>query len=475
MIHRDMRHRLRIGRWSLGAGVISGVVVALLIGGGAIVYARLGGSFSATTSSVDLQKGLVGWWRLDGDAKDATPYGNNGTVVSGTLTTDRKGAAGRAYVFGGNGYIQATLPVSSNMLFATSGISWSVSMWFKSTSSATNIMMLGRAGGVGASGTYGLYLSGGNLKTVLRGVVSTLGAGYNDNQWHLASITWDGTNANAYIDGSDAIAVSVGTASLQNYANFCIGAAKSDCSSNWFDGSIDNVRLYNRALSAAETKALYTQYDAEIRLASSQVGLVGWWKLDSNAKDSTPYSNNGSIVGTTPVSDRKGLAGSAYSFNGSSNYVALGNSSSEQLSVGTVSAWVKSSSPGSSYRGIVVKQYAYSLFLIDGVLGFYDWSASTPRSTGVNLADGAWHHVAVSFSSGVGGGTNVYVDGVAVLTTTLTIANQTKGLVLGAGVDTGDIQNINASIDDVRLYKRVLTSAEIASLYNSYNRHLYIH
>ena len=59
-------------------------------------------------------------------------------------------------------------------------------------------------------------------------------------------------------------------------------------------------------------------------------------------------------------------------FDGVDDYVDCGNSSTLQINQGTISAWVKTSSPGSSFRGIITKQNNYGLFLLDGVLVTYD-------------------------------------------------------------------------------------------------------
>src|SRR5674476_1530340 len=75
------------------------VILLLIIGAGA--YATIGGSSLFAPNPVNLQKGLVGWWKMNGNTKDATPYANNGTNNGATLTTDRKGVANGAYSFDG--------------------------------------------------------------------------------------------------------------------------------------------------------------------------------------------------------------------------------------------------------------------------------------------------------------------------------------------------------------------------------------
>jgi len=84
-----------------------------------------------------------------------------------------------------------------------------------------------------------------------------------------------------------------------------------------------------------------------------------------------------------------------------------------KISTGTIEAWVKTTNPGSSYRGIVTKAFAYSLYLRDNVLIAYDWANSASLSTGVSLNDGNWHHVAFTFQDGVVNGSKIYIDGIA--------------------------------------------------------------
>jgi len=147
------------------------------------------------------------------------------------------------------------------------------------------------------------------------------------------------------------------------------------------------------------------------------------------------------------------------------DYVDTNNSASVQLSTGTMSVWVKTNSPGASYRGILVKPLAYSIFLNDGEFGMYDWGASAWRGSGVYLNDNAWHHVVCSFQSGVSNGSLCYVDGVLTLTTTMTVNGQASVLMIGANRDPNPIQQINGAIDDVRIYNRALSADEVSRLY----------
>ena len=154
-----------------------------------------------------------------------------------------------------------------------------------------------------------------------------------------------------------------------------------------------------------------------------------------------------------------------FTFDGTNDYINFGNSSSVQLTIGTLSAWVKATSPGAGFRGILAKQYAYGLFYNDSVLVAYDWGASATRSTSINIADGNWKNVVMSFQSGVTNGTRIYLNGSLALTTTITWVNDTQNLYGGAEASAGQYAACFGSM--FSLYNRVLTADEVLQNYNA--------
>ena len=155
----------------------------------------------------------------------------------------------------------------------------------------------------------------------------------------------------------------------------------------------------------------------------------------------------------------------AFIFDGSNDYINFGNSSAVQQSSGTLSAWAKASSPGGGYRGIIAKQGAYGLFYTDSVLVAYDWAADAPRSTGVNIADNTWKNVVLTYQSGVSNGTRIYINGVSVLTTTITVLNQTGNLFGGAEANAGQYASCQISL--FNMYNRALSATEVLQNYNA--------
>ena len=194
-------------------------------------------------------------------------------------------------------------------------------------------------------------------------------------------------------------------------------------------------------------------------------GLLNWWPGNGNANDIVSGVNGTMRNGATFAA---GKVNRAFSLDGANDYVAISNTSSLQVSTGTLAAWIKTTISGGDFRGIVVKRGAYGLFLQNGVLVTHDWGSGQTRSTGVNLADGQFHHVAITFQSGVAGGTVIYADGVPVLTTTMTVLNQVQALVIGAG-DPGTIQFFDGIIDEAKLYNRALSGGEIQATFSGTN------
>jgi hypothetical protein len=215
--------------------------------------------------------------------------------------------------------------------------------------------------------------------------------------------------------------------------------------------------LYNKSTSnvIAVTTATTLVY---------QDSLVSYYKMENNVLDSWG-TNNGT---NTSVSYVAGKIGNAGSYNGTTSKTVIGNPANLQLSTGTVSCWIKTSAAGSSYRAIFSKENAYGLFLVDGVLGVFNWGSfggSGLKSTGVNLNDNLWHNLVLVFESSTANN-YIYVDGVLKLTFSMSVLNQSANLLIGLNSIS---QYINAVIDEISIYNTKLTQNEIDLIYNSGN------
>ena len=118
------------------AGLITLSVVVLCLAGSSYAFFLGGGNGPAASSgSVNLSKGLVGWWKLDNNTKDSTVYGEDGTPTSVTPVADREGRFNSAYSFNGS---SSVITASGTFGGLTLNGKRSVSAWFNSAEPATH-------------------------------------------------------------------------------------------------------------------------------------------------------------------------------------------------------------------------------------------------------------------------------------------------------------------------------------------------
>jgi hypothetical protein len=224
-------------------------------------------------AKADLNDGLVAYYPFDGNANDVSGNGNNGVVYGATLTEDRFGNLQNAYSFDGNEHIQFNTPVVQHFP------PYSVSLWVKYDAVPdVNAYIISNGGQTGSSQGLSLLVGASQVycgRSYPMGAVMfvvgnqaynfrvTLTAGMTSGQWHHVTGTWDGPRMALYIDGQlaqiDVSGWSTGTEFGQPQ-NMRIGAP-SNRLDYFFNGQLDDVRLYNRVLSECEIKTLYTGED----------------------------------------------------------------------------------------------------------------------------------------------------------------------------------------------------------------------
>ena len=206
---------------------------------------------------VTLETGLVAWYPFDGNASDMSGNGNHGTVHGATLGTDRHGRVGKAYSFDGvDDYIRIA---SSEELRDLTEYTVSLWAWSQNFSANYNPLVSKSSGDISSFEIYG-----GNGFTLTHNRSSTHKYQYYSalpsSRWNHLLISYSNGTLSKYDDGS-LHASSTGWANPEHH-DFPVYIGKGtwqtgNTSLYFHHGSIDDVRIYDRALSATEVQSLF--------------------------------------------------------------------------------------------------------------------------------------------------------------------------------------------------------------------------
>ncbi len=215
-----------------------------------------GNEVSFKTLNVDITTGLVAFYPFNGNANDESGNNNNGVVNGATLTTDRFGNTGKAYSFDGlNTFIEVA---SNSSLQLTSN--YTLNGWFNANvffySSNADRSILSK---VESTGWYGGYevIIGGNTKDIAYAgnvggnnfVVGSIG--YAINTWYMFTVTFDGSTIKLFMNGM-LVNSKIVSGNLQTSNLPLLFGRRGGSIQGKFDGKLDDVRIYNRALTQEE-------------------------------------------------------------------------------------------------------------------------------------------------------------------------------------------------------------------------------
>ena len=201
-------------------------------------------------ASADLTDGLAAYYPFNGNANDESGNGNNGTVYGATLSSDRFGNLNSAYSFDGiDDYVR--IP-DSDSLDITGDLT--ISAWLNTDTSDFSIIF-SNVLQVSPHDGYSLEISQGKVRFMSGDQLFYGNTQLNTGTWKHIAVTLSGTTATSYVDGVFDSSGTVGIPTT-NTIDQTIGA--SDLPFYFFQGIIDDIRIYNRALSEVEIQELQT-------------------------------------------------------------------------------------------------------------------------------------------------------------------------------------------------------------------------
>jgi len=221
-------------------------------------------SFNLTINSPISTSGLVGYWSFDdGTASDNSGNGNNGTLINNPAVV--AGKSGQALSFdGGSQYVNV-----GNVLDPKSS-DLSIFAWVKTTQAGgLNMLISKRNSSVATNPGYQLFQNGSGTLSFTFGNgassrvrVDSTAPRINDGNWHLVGVVYTrAANGVIYVDGVPATG---GSGSITSQSGFVANSLplrfgledQTNQAFHW-NGAIDQVRIYNRALSAQEVSDIY--------------------------------------------------------------------------------------------------------------------------------------------------------------------------------------------------------------------------
>jgi hypothetical protein len=207
-------------------------------------------------------------------------------------------------------------------------------------------------------------------------------------------------------------------------------------------------------------------------------GLVGYWPFNGNANDESGNANNGVVNGATLTTDRFGNTNKSFSFNGTSDFINLGNIFNN-LQTFSFTCWFLRSddSINGEYYEIFSKQFCFSFSLHNTTNKFHVNFGNgqvyniIPFESISDITNLNWHNVTITRSL-PSGEIKLYYDGQL----------ENSGIITTSGINTYDLQIgskyivpgvdnpwFKGLIDDIGIWNRALTQDEIANLYYAEN------
>lgn len=235
---------------------------------------------------------LVGYWPFNGNLEDISGN-NNHCTGSVNLTEDKNNEPLKAYDFSGNNYL--TMNTSYSIVN-----NWSIAVLIKPSSVSGNRRILRKlSSGSTDNNEIRLGISSGKIEALIIDQNGSSAGGYkhyignselSQSTWYHVLLKWDGTNLQIFVDGIEDLPYNIETDNnitmSASGSLVAIGKSPQASTTDYFYGVMDEVMLFNRALTESEIQGLNTT-------TSSSQAETGYWSKSENTEDI--YYENGNV------------------------------------------------------------------------------------------------------------------------------------------------------------------------------------
>ena len=430
-----------------------------------------------------LNDGLVAYYPLDGDAKDYSGNGYDGSIFGAKRAVGSDGLPDTALEFDGTSWVD--MPKYNQL---PSEDSFSYSYWVNISDDYTGSKLLNRHANISSYTDGPLFAmavlresNGENrFQLVVRGdyqdglpyAEGPTATTYPSNTWlHVVMMRDYGDSFKVYIDAQEVVNIPDNGKELIIHP-IRLGTHK-DPSVEPFSGSLDEFRVYDRALSANEVAQLY-EYESTPPARPIEEwlndGLVAYYPFNGDAKDYSGNGNDGEVVGAIFENVTSTGEGFSLRFSADGSSVLLPNLPGSQGEAISVSCWFNT---GYSHTGkLVIKDDAknrqWNLQVETDHLRANLWTSDGQYSASFPTVyyDSQWYHCSFTWD---GNSIELYFNGenkVSKSASGSRIASGSSPVIVGTDPSYNSrLFGFKGQIDDVRIYNRALTATEVAQLY----------
>lgn len=426
---------------------------------------------SAKGIITDAGQKCMAHWNFDDDSgfpQDCFSSDNSLMPGSNSDLTRDTGYSGNGLVLTADTYGANTVP----KMWDGSGSNVTVSCRFKTGVTQSSVGLVSCDSDVDDTYRYRLRFSNSSLSFQVKtpsGIANTTVAGtFNDDKWHHVVGVYDRNLSSARLKiYADGIAGAPAAGYNDNISSCTSSAVRVGATeTNYFIGLIDDVSIYNAALSASEVINMYKGSVCNYDFNEGRSLVVA----DSSYMHSPAGTLYNGATWTT------GYTGSALSFDGINDYISFPeNTVWEIRDQITVACRFKAGANQTTKTlvcgdGITSGSYNYMLYMVNnsGDIRFYVTAGGTAYNAYVNFpdnyfADGTWHHVVGIYdkSAPAGSELKICVDG----TWAFYASNIDASIDPAQSLTVGKRSSLyfNGIIDDVKIYNRALTTTEAES------------
>ena len=413
------------------------------------------------------------WLAGDGDALDST--GNVGSATLQNGADYQVGKVGQSFKFDGIDD-QITVPHNANQ---NGGTNLTIEAWVNAPGASQGSPILQKRSSANVGGYTLEYFGNQSLQFCVQisGTYQCI-TGVNiitNNVWTHVAGTYDGTAVRLIINGGQFNLSQPATGSIDAVSDPIV-IGRNVVNNAAFQGSIDEIGVYNRALSISEIQSISNaglagKYKVQ---ATVPANIAAWYPGDGNTND-LQAANNGTLNGGATYAN--GKVGQAFSFNGTTAYVSAPSmAANDPTGAGTgasMEAWFylnqlpsaaghpfyivsKSGTSGTDQFELRIDPDNFIKFLFRG-------GGGGPL---ISVQTGIWYHVVGTFDP-ITTNALIYINGVLANTSATGGARTVSGVPLDIGHSTalGGNRFFNGLIDEPAIYNRTLTPNEIRDQY----------